>query len=90
MIYLFKHREKSKFPAPWTARSNKKFRGKNFVLQNIFIINFLYLLLFQQNSKQIAHNVSAVYDVFAVAIKKLRSSFSSRKNVGGGWRGNGA
>jgi hypothetical protein len=39
---------------------------------------------------KMAHNVPAVYDVFAVAIKKLRSSFSSRKNVGGGGRGNGA
>jgi hypothetical protein len=29
----------------------------------------------------LSHNVPAVYDVFAVAIKKLRSSFSNRKNV---------
>jgi hypothetical protein len=28
-----------------------------------------------------SYNVPAVYDVFAVAIKKLRSSFSNRKNV---------
>jgi hypothetical protein len=35
-----------------------------------------------------AYNVPAVYDVLVAAMKKLRSSFSSRKNVGGGWRGN--
>jgi hypothetical protein len=28
-----------------------------------------------------AHNVKVVYDVFAVAMEKLRSSFSNRKNV---------
>jgi hypothetical protein len=32
--------------------------------------------------KKLAHNVSAVYDVFAVAIKELRSNSSNRKNVG--------
>jgi hypothetical protein len=36
----------------------------------------------------IAHNVPAVYDVFAATMKKLRSGFCGRKNVGGGWRGN--
>jgi hypothetical protein len=38
--------------------------------------------------KKLAHNVPAVYDVFTVAIKELRSNSSHRKNVGGGWRGN--
>jgi hypothetical protein len=33
------------------------------------------------NSKPIAHNVSVVYDVFAVAMKELRSNSSNRKNV---------
>jgi hypothetical protein len=38
----------------------------------------------------IAHNVPALYDVFTAAIKKLRSSFSRRKNVAEVLRGNGA
>jgi hypothetical protein len=34
---------------------------------------------FPVNFRKMAHNVPAVYDVFAAAMKKLRSSFSSRK-----------
>jgi hypothetical protein len=40
--------------------------------------------LFKILSKNLAHispNVKVVYDVFGVAIKKLRSSFSNPKNV---------
>jgi hypothetical protein len=40
-----------------------------------------FLPLFQKNLAHISHNVPMVNDVFAVAIKKLRSSFSNRKNV---------
>jgi hypothetical protein len=36
-----------------------------------------------------AHNVPAVYDVFAARIRALRSKDQGRKNVGGGRRGNG-
>jgi hypothetical protein len=34
---------------------------------------------FQKIPDFISHNVPAVYDVLAAAMKKLRSSFSSRK-----------
>jgi hypothetical protein len=40
--------------------------------------------------KKIAYNVPAVYDVFAARIGALRSKGQGCKNVGGGWRGNGA
>jgi hypothetical protein len=30
---------------------------------------------------QMAHNVPVIYDVFAVAIKEMRSNSSNRKNV---------
>jgi hypothetical protein len=45
-----------------------------------------YLRIFQFF---ISHNVPAVYDVFAVAIKE-RVRSSNRKNVAEFWRGNGA
>jgi hypothetical protein len=48
----------------------------------------MFLSIFQKMLGGISHNVPAVYDVLWAAIKKLRSSFSSRKNMGGGWRGN--
>jgi hypothetical protein len=38
----------------------------------------------------IAHNVPAVGDVFAARIRDLRSKDQGCKNVGVGWRGNGA
>jgi hypothetical protein len=39
-------------------------------------------LIFTKILGRIAYNVPAVYDVFAAAMKKLRSSFSSRKMWG--------
>jgi hypothetical protein len=42
----------------------------------IYFVNCL-----SKQSKNIAHNVKVVYDVFGVAIKELRSSFSNPKNV---------
>jgi hypothetical protein len=42
---------------------------------------FIRFYLFQSVFKQMALNVPAVYDVFAVAIKELRSNSSNRKNV---------
>jgi hypothetical protein len=38
----------------------------------------------------ISYNVSAVGDVFAARIRALHSKDQGCKNVGGGWRGNGA
>jgi hypothetical protein len=37
-----------------------------------------------------SHNVPAVGNVFAARIRALRSKDQGCKNVGGGWRGNGA
>jgi hypothetical protein len=39
------------------------------------------ILVFPINLAHISPNVPAVYDVFAVAIKELRSNSSNRKNV---------
>jgi hypothetical protein len=44
-------------------------------------MSILFSYIFQKKLKTIAHNVPAVYDVFAVAIKELRSNSSNRKNV---------
>jgi hypothetical protein len=49
-------------------------------------IYFSYIIL-QKILGGIAYNVSAVYDVFAVAIKE-RVRSSNRKNVAEFWRGN--
>jgi hypothetical protein len=43
-----------------------------------------------KNSIFMAHNVSAVYDVFAARIRALRSKDQGCKNVAEFWRGNGA
>jgi len=50
---------------------------------------FLYTIL-PTNSKKLAPNVPAVNDVFAFAIRKLRSSFSQKQKCGGTKRHKGA
>jgi hypothetical protein len=47
-----------------------------------FVNNF-----FQKSLGQMAHNVPAVYDVFAARIRALRSKDQGCKNVGGVSRG---
>jgi hypothetical protein len=47
-----------------------------YYFQSIFFHN-----IFRKILGRIAHNVPVVYDVFAVAIKELRSNSSNRKNV---------
>jgi hypothetical protein len=55
-------------------------------MSTIFLSNsFKYILTILA---QIAHNVSAVYDVLAARIRALRSKDQGRQNVGEGWRGN--
>jgi hypothetical protein len=51
---------------------------------------FYFVNHFKKILGKIAHNVPAVYDVFAARIGALRSKDQGCKNVGGGWRGNGA
>jgi hypothetical protein len=46
--------------------------------------------LFTKNSKSIAHNVPAVYDVLPARIRALRSKDQGWQNVGVMSRGNGA
>jgi hypothetical protein len=44
-------------------------------------LSIYYFHYFSKILGRIASNVKVVYDVFAVAMEKLRSSFSNRKNV---------
>jgi hypothetical protein len=53
------------------------------------LFNFLYNI-FKPILGAIAHNVPAVYDVFAARIRALRSKDQGCKNVPEQWRGNGA
>jgi hypothetical protein len=46
------------------------------------------LLIFDPILADIAHNVPAVYDVFAARIRALRSKDQGCKNVAEFWRGN--
>jgi hypothetical protein len=58
-----------------------KYYFDNDVTHNLFS-NFLFFLLFFYTVLAIAHNVPAVYDVFAAHIRALRSKDQGCKNVG--------
>jgi hypothetical protein len=55
----------------------------------IFYIND-FVNSFSKNFGKMAHNVPAVYDVFAARIRALRSKDQGCKNVAEFWRGNAA
>jgi hypothetical protein len=54
------------------------------------ILSMFYKKIFNKFLGRIAYNVPAVGDVFAARIRALHSKDQGCKNVGGGWRGNGA
>jgi hypothetical protein len=54
----------------------------------VYHIILFCLYLFQQISKQMAHNVPAVYDVLPARIRALRSKDQGWQNAAEFWRGN--
>jgi hypothetical protein len=61
-----------------------------FCIEKFLFLSSDFSINLQKILALIAHNVPAVYDVFAARIRALRSKDQGCKNVGGGWRGNGA
>jgi hypothetical protein len=91
-----------KFQAAWMPPATVNLGAKKLCFRGCFyniyfgyfvsiIFYYIYFsIIFTTNSKPIAHNVPAVYDVFAARIRALRSKDQGCKMGGGVSRGRGA
>jgi hypothetical protein len=61
---------------------------KTLFILYFYPIFYSFVNIFQKNSAEMAHNVSAVYDVLPARIRALRSKDQGRQNVPEQRRGN--